>query len=161
MAQQRTRSQWLAALIVVLVVGALWLWDGHSTSPADRPAGQPSAARTHDGPSPTGSGSSRGGQTGRDPESGLPWIQVGALPAQARQTLQLIDDGGPYPYDRDGVVFGNFEGVLPQHQRGYYHEYTVPTPGESDRGARRIVTGGEDEFFYTGDHYASFERIAR
>lgn len=91
--------------------------------------------------------------------AGLSWISQQQLPAEARQTLQLIDAGGPFPYDRDGIVFGNFERLLPQHKRGYYHEYTVPTPGVTHRGARRIVTGEAGERYYTADHYRSFRRI--
>ncbi len=66
---------------------------------------------------------------------------------------------GPFPYDKDGAVFQNREGILPGRQRGYYHEYTVITPGENDRGARRIVTGSRGELYYTDDHYDSFKRI--
>ena len=95
-----------------------------------------------------------------DPESGLTMVAVADLPAEARDTLKLIDQGGPFPYSRDGVVFGNFEKILPKQDRGYYHEYTVKTPGESDRGARRIVTGTGGERYYTDDHYKSFRRIA-
>jgi ribonuclease T1 len=94
-----------------------------------------------------------------DPGSGLRIVGVADLPAEAQQTLTLIDSGGPFPYSRDGVVFGNFEKILPQHDRGYYHEYTVKTPGESDRGPRRIVTGKASERYYTDDHYNSFRRI--
>ncbi|OKH84483.1 ribonuclease [Mycobacterium sp. SWH-M3] len=85
-----------------------------------------------------------------------------SLPPEVSDTVDLIESGGPFPYPRnDGVVFGNFEGRLPKHERGYYHEYTVPTPGAKNRGARRIVTGGKPlndppEFFYTGNHYESF-----
>ncbi|MFJ9903091.1 ribonuclease domain-containing protein [Streptomyces sp. NPDC101152] len=88
-------------------------------------------------------------------------VRVSQLPAEARQTLALIDKGGPFPYARDGVVFGNFEGLLPKHQRGYYHEYTVPTPGSRDRGARRIITGQGGEIYYTDDHYKSFRAVRR
>jgi ribonuclease T1 len=95
-----------------------------------------------------------------DPASGLTIVAVADLPSEAQQTLKLIDQGGPYPYSRDGVVFGNFEKILPKQDRGYYHEYTVKTPGESDRGARRIVTGKNGERYYTDDHYKSFRRIA-
>ena len=94
-----------------------------------------------------------------DPVSGLPYVAVADLPPEARQTLQLIDQGGPYPYRRDGVVFQNREKILPKQQAGYYHEFTVKTPGENDRGARRIVTGKGDERYYTDDHYKSFRRI--
>ncbi|MFE2211668.1 ribonuclease domain-containing protein [Streptomyces canus] len=82
------------------------------------------------------------------------------LPSQAYDTLDLIDAGGPYPYSQDGVVFQNREGVLPSQSSGYYHEYTVITPGSSTRGARRIVTGEEtQEDYYTSDHYATFDLI--
>lgn len=153
MARQRAASPLFAVVLVALVLGVLWLWDGRSTPAEDRPTGQPSSARTQAGQGPASSGT--------DPATGLQWVHLDELPVEAADTLELIDEGGPYPYDRDGVVFGNFEGILPAHQRGYYHEYTVPTPGEDDRGARRIVTGDADEFFYTGDHYRTFERIAR
>jgi ribonuclease T1 len=81
------------------------------------------------------------------------------LPPQARETLHLIRAGGPFPYAKDGVVFGNYERVLPRKPRGYYHEYTVPTPGAHDRGARRIITGRAGELYYTDDHYRTFKRI--
>jgi ribonuclease T1 len=87
-------------------------------------------------------------------------VVAASLPAEARQTLALIDSGGPFPYDQDGVVFENREGLLPDHDTGYYHEYTVSTPGSPDRGARRIITGSAGELYYTGDHYRSFERIS-
>jgi guanyl-specific ribonuclease Sa len=75
--------------------------------------------------------------------------------------LRLIASRGPFPYDRDGVVFGNYEHRLPEQPRGYYHEYTVPTPGAHNRGARRIITGGEppQNYYYTDDHYDSFRQI--
>ncbi|MFC9860423.1 MULTISPECIES: ribonuclease domain-containing protein [unclassified Streptomyces] len=82
------------------------------------------------------------------------------LPSQAHDTLDLIDAGGPFPYDQDGTVFQNREGVLPSRSTGYYHEYTVITPGSPNRGARRIVTGEEvQEDYYTGDHYESFDLV--
>jgi ribonuclease T1 len=86
-------------------------------------------------------------------------IPVDKLPAEARQTLALVKAGGPFPYQRDGAVFHNREGLLPKRNRGYYREYTVKTPGAKDRGARRIVAGQGDEFYYTDDHYRSFRRI--
>jgi guanyl-specific ribonuclease Sa len=83
------------------------------------------------------------------------------LPPEAVETLQLIERGGPYPYSRDGVTFQNRERRLPERPRGYYREYTVPTPGERDRGARRIVTGGDppEVYYYTDDHYRSFREV--
>ncbi|MFJ2772600.1 ribonuclease domain-containing protein [Streptomyces sp. NPDC087300] len=92
---------------------------------------------------------------------GMATVEVGRLPEEARRTLRRIDDGGPYPYAKDGTVFSNFERELPRRKRGYYHEYTVRTPGERDRGARRIVTGDGGEFYYTDDHYASFKAVLR
>jgi ribonuclease T1 len=88
-----------------------------------------------------------------------PTITVAQLPPEARATLVLIRAHGPFPYERDGVVFGNFERRLPIRERGYYREYTVPTPGLSHRGARRIVAGRNGELYYTSDHYRSFRRI--
>ncbi|MFI5794390.1 ribonuclease domain-containing protein [Streptomyces sp. NPDC051677] len=82
------------------------------------------------------------------------------LPSQAYDTLDLIEQGGPFPYSQDGSVFQNREGVLPSQSTGYYHEYTVKTPGSSTRGARRIVTGKKTaEDYYTADHYATFNLI--
>ncbi|WP_055697331.1 ribonuclease domain-containing protein [Streptomyces silaceus] len=92
---------------------------------------------------------------------GMATVRAERLPAEARTTLRRIDDGGPFPYGKDGSVFSNFERELPQRKRGYYHEYTVRTPGERDRGARRIVTGNGGEFYYTDDHYASFKAVLR
>jgi ribonuclease T1 len=86
-------------------------------------------------------------------------VPLSALPIEARQTIALIQAGGPFPYSRDGVVFRNAEGLLPKEPSGYYHEYTVPTPGEADRGARRIITGADGEYYYTADHYESFKRV--
>ncbi|MET8471509.1 ribonuclease [Streptomyces sp. NPDC006422] len=87
-------------------------------------------------------------------------ICYSALPAEAHDTLDLIEQGGPYPYEQDGTVFSNREGILPAQSSGYYHEYTVITPGSDDRGARRIVTGEADqEDYYTADHYESFDLV--
>jgi ribonuclease T1 len=86
-------------------------------------------------------------------------IVVAELPAEASRTIALIRKGGPFPYERDGAAFGNFEGRLPVKARGYYREYTVRTPGAKNRGARRIVAGKGGELYYTDDHYRSFRRI--
>jgi ribonuclease T1 len=93
-------------------------------------------------------------------------VTLSSLPPEARQTDRLIHSGGPFPYSRDGVVFGNYEKRLERRPRGYYHEYTVPTPGARNRGARRIICGGDkptepDACFYTEDHYSSFHRIVK
>ena len=95
------------------------------------------------------------------PVSSLRTMLVAQLPQQGVDTLQLIASGGPFPYSKDGVVFSNREGVLPQHRSGWYHEYTVITPGSSDRGARRIIAGDDGGRFYTDDHYASFREVLR
>lgn len=86
-------------------------------------------------------------------------IPVGDLPDEAITTLQLIATDGPFPYDQDGATFQNREGHLPAHERGYYHEYTVETPGEADRGARRVISGDHHELYYTRDHYKTFVEI--
>jgi ribonuclease T1 len=86
-------------------------------------------------------------------------IEVRDLPPEARALLQLIKRGGPFAYAQDGTVFSNREGLLPARQRGFYHEYTVKTPGARDRGARRIIAGQNGEYYYTEDHYRSFKRI--
>jgi ribonuclease T1 len=93
------------------------------------------------------------------PIDGFDTITSDQLPPQARQTLVLIAQGGPFPHRQDGQVFQNRERWLPRHANGYYHEYTVETPGSDDRGARRIITGAAGEIFYTGDHYASFVQV--
>jgi ribonuclease T1 len=87
-------------------------------------------------------------------------VALSSLPSQAATTVALIKKGGPFPYPRnDGVVFSNNEHLLPREASGYYHEYTVPTPGASNRGTRRIITGKAGEYYYTGDHYEHFERV--
>lgn len=93
-------------------------------------------------------------------------VAIRALPREAQETLELIKRGGPFPYSKDGMVFGNFERRLPIRPRGYYREYTVRKPGARDRGPRRIVAGtaadpnAQKEYYYTADHYRSFKRIA-
>ncbi len=97
--------------------------------------------------------------------SGVTPVALASLPPEAQATHRLILAGGPFPYSKDGTVFGNRERLLPMHPRGHYREYTVKTPGARNRGARRIVCGGEpptrpEACYYTADHYASFKRIA-
>lgn len=101
-----------------------------------------------------------------DRAQSLAVVRLADLPEQARDTERLIRAGGPFPYAKDGTVFGNRERILPRERRGWYREYTVRTPGSRDRGARRIVCGGErptepEACYYTEDHYASFKRIAQ
>ena len=115
---------------------------------------------------PGGSGSSdeEDVETGdTDPESGLPWVLEDDLPVFAQGTLALIDQGGPFPCDKDGATFQNREGILPDRDSGYYAEYTVLSASSCDgpRGALRIVVGEPGEYYWTEDHYESFQRIAR
>ncbi len=92
-------------------------------------------------------------------------ISITALPVEAKIVLQQIRQGGPFSYAKDGVVFGNYEKILPKQRRGYYHEYTVTTPGVRGRGARRLITGGDpiasDEIYYTDDHYQHFRKVKK
>jgi ribonuclease T1 len=96
----------------------------------------------------------------------LSTVALSSLPVQAQESHRLVLQGGPFPYSKDGTVFFNRERLLPGQARGYYREYTVPTPGSRDRGARRLVCGGERPIepqacYYTADHYASFRRITQ
>jgi guanyl-specific ribonuclease Sa len=102
----------------------------------------------------TGTGAGTGAVPGTD--SGLSVRAMSELPDEAAGTWRLIEDGGPFPNDEDGTVFGNRERLLPAERADYYREYTVDTPGSDDRGARRIVTGSAGELYYTEDHYSSF-----
>jgi ribonuclease T1 len=98
-------------------------------------------------------------ETAQRVQVSLAQIAVKDLPPEARDALKLIEKGGPFPFDRDGIVFGNFEKRLPIKERGYYREFTVITPGIRHRGARRIVTGQGGEKFYSDDHYKTFKRV--
>lgn len=133
------RSRFVAALLTLLLA---LLGGTAAIAPA-------SAA-----PAPTAVAQASCGDT-----SGLQVVKLSALPAEATDTYNLIQQGGPYPYQQDGTVFQNREGLLPSCSSGYYHEYTVITPGSSDRGTRRIITGSGGEYFYTGDHYESFQLV--
>ena len=101
--------------------------------------------------------------TDRQVERNPAVVRIAELPRQGRETYELIRQGGPFPNDKDGVVFGNRERMLPAEKRGFYREYTVASPGSRDRGARRIVCGGPARAphacYYTADHYASFRKI--
>ncbi|WP_353711266.1 ribonuclease domain-containing protein [Arthrobacter sp. K5] len=143
----------LGLAVAALVVFNLFIPPG-GTPPAAGPQGTTTSAPA------AAPSSSDGKATGVPNASGLPAIRESQLPAEGRRTLALIRKGGPYPYSRDGVTFGNFERILPRKASGYYKEYTVPTPGESDRGARRIVAGQAGDKYYTPDHYESFKFIA-
>ena len=164
----RTAAAAVVLLLVVLVaVLAGLLGSPGSDGSAAAPAGstRASSSRSSVATAPTTrrpSGGATATTGSRDPQSGLRVVALAQLPREAQQTVALIDAGGPFPYAKDGVTFGNNERVLPAHPRGWYREYTVRTPGENDRGPRRIVTGDDDrEIFYTGDHYVTFVRVTR
>ena len=129
-----------------MVVGLWWLARGPSGDTAP-----PATSSTSTSSAPSARPTSD--------TSGLPVVRADDLPEEARETLDLIADGGPFPFERDGVVFQNRERLLPAQRRGWYREYTVPTPGEDDRGARRIVTGEDGSAYWTDDHYDSFSVI--
>ena len=163
----------LPLLLTVLVVLGLLLFGGtgilgqltDSATPEGGVSATPGPGAAT-GPSAQGSPSAGSG-TDAAPQpraqvnpSGLPEVRESVLPPEGRRTLALIRAGGPYSYRQDDQTFGNFERILPRRDRGYYREYTVPTPGESDRGARRIVAGDGGEKYYTDDHYETFRFIA-
>lgn len=127
-----------------------------STQARSQSATAPKSPGTSKGGGSTGSGKALAPPTAT---TNLPTVAVSALPVQARQTLELIAAGGPYPYSKDGATFSNREGILPAKARGFYTEYTVITPGSDDRGARRIVAGKNGSRFYTDDHYSSFREV--
>ena len=141
----------LAALLLGMLLAACDLPQDTRTQPTQTPPAQTSPAQ----PAPT---------SARDPHSGLRWIAGRDLPREGQTVLRQISQGGPFRYSKDGSTFGNRERLLPRQNSGYYREYTVPTPGENDRGARRLVCGGQPrtstaDCYYTADHYDSFRRV--
>ncbi|MCB5908489.1 ribonuclease domain-containing protein [Streptomyces pinistramenti] len=152
----RSAPRTATAVIGALLAGLLLVLTGCSTSGAGKgSSGAP-------GPSATAAATRAPGGSGVPSWAhGMPAVQASGLPRQARDTLRLIDAGGPFPYAKDGTVFGNHERLLPRQKRGYYHEYTVRTPGSRDRGARRLITGDRHETYYTNDHYRSFKAVLR
>ncbi len=147
----------IAAVLVVMVMVA---WSQMHLTPTTTSASQ--SRTTVAGPSPTST--TRPAQTspsraGCPSPSGADTVDVGELPVEALDTLELIASDGPYPYRQDDGVFSNREKMLPNHPKGYYREYTVVTPGSDDRGARRVIAGDCGDQWYTDDHYASFRLI--
>lgn len=144
------RRDWSAWLILPLVLVVGWWWWGNIG---------PQSIDEHlpeiDSPGQVAPDN----LAANDPVSGLPFVAVADLPPEAATTIALIKADGPFPESQDGAVFENREGLLPEEDVGYYREYTVPTPGSDDRGARRIVVGDGGEYYWTSDHYGSFERI--
>jgi len=147
---------WLSGLLVVLVL--LLGWYAVAGFGGSTPGGGavPSASSAT---APRGAGSATRSATSQTPASGLPVIAESTLPTQARHTVALIRAGGPFPYSQDGVVFQNRERILPSRAGGYYHEYTVPKPGETTRGPWRIIVGGLGDMYWTADHYDSFRQV--
>lgn len=156
----------LLALVAALALAFALTRDDGDGDGGTRASAPPTAATT----ASTTASTTRTGATAPGPVGSTAarpdWVPAGMrtvaparLPAEARETLRLIAAGGPFPYSRDGVVFGNREKLLPAEPDGYYREYTVRTPGAVDRGARRIVTGKNTERFYSDDHYASFAAV--
>ena len=131
-------------ILLAIVVLAVTLWQRHDATPvvAATPASRVDSTLVPPAP--------------QAPQESAPF-----LPAQARDMVQRVKHGGPFEHAQDGGVFGNYEGLLPRQPRGYYHEYTVETPGARTRGARRIITGGTPPmvWYYTDDHYRSFRRF--
>lgn len=156
MRNRTSGSKWMAVVAVVLLAAFAWVTlrtsnEATSAPPvASAPARDAGAAQPLKIPPPMADDTPA--SAGQYPDF---------LPAEAVETLDLIERGGPYPYRQDDGTFGNREGRLPRQSRGYYREYTVKTPGSRDRGARRIIAGGRPpvEFFYTDDHYRSFRRF--
>lgn len=135
-----SRSRLIPVVLLLALVGVLVYWNRHPAPPASM-ISEGNVSLPHSNCPAVG--------------SNLP----AAMPPEACSTLVRILHNGPFPYDQDGVVFGNYEGLLPQEPHGFYHEYTVDTPGARNRGTRRIITGGTPPsvFYYTGDHYHSFQ----
>lgn len=133
----------LSIIALLLLVAAMWWWGSRPAQPAFAPPPLESAPAA------------------RIPSSPAAQSRPDFLPSEAHETLGLIASKGPYPHRQDGSVFGNREGRLPDRPRGYYHEFTVATPGAGNRGARRIITGGQppETCYYTDDHYESFREF--
>lgn len=159
---RRGRTVGILVLLAVLLIGWLW-WRG------------PGPTQTSGSVAPTRTQSSR---TQAPRTDGMPVLQADQLPAEGQQVLRALREGGPFRYSKDGTVYQNRNGALPNRPRGHYREFTVATPGEGDRGARRLVVGGcgaqresrrggvwaqpcsqANEVFYTADHYESFRRV--
>jgi ribonuclease T1 len=184
---ERRRARWAAALLLLLLIWALGACAADNTAVPGRSGGQATPAlapvpahqstlspaastatptyRATVTPVRTPAVAQTPTKTRRAPAtltialSGLLTIPYDKLPVQARETIELIQQGGRFPYRQDGAVFQNRERLLPARPNGYYHEYTVKTPGSPDRGARRIIAGDKGELYYTDDHYDSFRQV--
>ena len=139
-------------LALLLLTGLGYLVAGTGDGVVD-PVAPPAPSGRTAAPAPSHGATTRAG--------GLARVGLDDLPAEARRTVGLIERDGPFPYPKDGATFGNRERLLPAQRPGYYREYTVPTPGSDDRGARRLIAGEGGELFYTDDHYATFVQVVR
>jgi guanyl-specific ribonuclease Sa len=148
-----------AWILVALAALAAWAWQRHAAPDAASASAIGTSARS--GTAIARPEREPRGDVPVSPRDGQAQRWPGFLPSEALDTLALVEAGGPFPYRQDGATFQNREHRLPERRRGYYREYTVETPGASDRGARRIIAGGDppSEFFYTDDHYDSFRRF--
>lgn len=144
----RSARAFAAGLVLLLTAGCA---GGSSSSPGTTATSGSSASSK--------AGKTSAGKAVPTNPSDLPTIKESQLPKEAKQTLKLIRAGGPFPYERDGVHFGNYEKVLPVKKGSYYKEYTVKTPGTSSRGAKRIIVGNGSEKYFTTDHYETFKFI--
>ncbi|MFF2143771.1 ribonuclease [Kitasatospora sp. NPDC058190] len=152
----------VAVLILAVLAGAGYLLAGKGGSSHPKAAASATTAAKPSAPKPTppsggGTPATAGSWVPADPA--LADVCRTKLPSQAQDTLTLIARNGPYPYNRDGIVFENRESRLPKKADGYYHEFTVVTPGSNDRGTRRVVTGGSGEQYWSPDHYVTFQEI--
>jgi ribonuclease T1 len=155
----RQTVKWVAFAFAIVAFVSLMLALGEEEYSITLGGDEPASSASDPGPAePVGSDIESGDV---DDQTGLRWILEDDLPVFAQGTLAIIDQGGPFPFDRDGITFENREGILPDESRGYYREYTVIEPGSTDRGPLRIVTGDGGEYYWTEDHYDSFERILR
>lgn len=152
----------VAALLVALLTLGLWWLESRGDDPAPSTGATSGSSPSPVAPEPRADAESDAESgVGFDAE-GIPYVDLADLPVEAAEVMDDIDAGGPFAHPgKDGSTFGNREGLLPDRAYGYYAEYTVPTPGEDDRGARRIIGGDGGERYWTADHYESFERIRR
>ncbi|HVG25364.1 MAG TPA: ribonuclease domain-containing protein [Thermoanaerobaculia bacterium] len=154
MRRRRTNPLIFVAVALAVLITGWWQQRQHASphggTPASPPAGRAASPPPHSSPAPPTPSSDSASALDRVPES-----ERDALLA----ALALIEQGGPFPHAKDGTVFSNREGALPSRPRGYYREYTVPTPGAKNRGARRVVQGKDGDTWYTNDHYRTFVRI--
>lgn len=160
----RQRYRWLVLLVAATILVVWFFTPADQGDPASSGDGDTTSAseRSGDGADTTSADPTTFPSTPPADASGLPVVRLAGLPPEAAETVELIDAGGPFPEpEHDGGTFQNREDLLPDRPMGYYREYTVPTPGSDDRGARRIVAGRDGELYWTDDHYSSFSRIAR